>query len=1142
MVKSNSSPAGKNTAKQLLEVLIDYANGEIEECKDLKIEVSWLKDSTDLLVITEVKFLVELTTKDNKKKLFDNEIKEAFQGFKDILDIWVERRTKTQGAKQWKFILKLWSRDKNENLQRVEQKWTRYLEKESVIISGQALAIQEADNDSPSVIALDLRQLCLTMLDGKRRIIVDYWLNRADSLSFKQLDFVPLGLLQKKDPVAGSDTKKQKKDPAESIGYAVTESFDTEKQFFDEVLRDGKKSPKSQGRRLAIIGESGAGKTTLLLKIGFWMLEHTDEIPLWIDGRKIGTKPLHQYLKEWLQAASGKLVDLPPEWIANLEQRLEESRICLLLDGVEEQGSQLTEKLNGWVEKCRVVLTCRTSIWNSSKDALEVLEFDTYQNLGLGIEQIKQFIDGWFANNAEDLWAELNKPRYHRIKNLVSNPLYLTFLCRTWQPKHQLPSTKAGLIQWFLNTDYYDRNTDPYDRRIPESESTKSPRQRLIDSLGQLAKQAIERGESPLSHSLVCSKLGESDGDLFKLAINQLGWLQRVSPYSEEYEFLHDSFKEYFAAKAIPHRDYFLKHIPQNPDQGTYLIFDPKWKEVILLWLGREDVDNEDNEEKEKFIKSLVEFEDGCQDFYSSQACCLAASAIAEFKQCSRAKQIVLWLVRFGFSLETFNTTIAQLTRETLPETDRTLAVTILIDTIKNRLNLCVGYLLVWALGEIGMGSPEAISTLLSLICTGSPDATHYQCNSNHYQAIDSLGQIAFNHLEAITVISNLIDSNIDMLTRVKAAECLVKIAPSQNLKAINTLIELMSSEQDNDIRCRAAYSLVKIDSQYLEKAIETLSEIIDSYKDFNPNDFIHHLVASRLIEIAPKYPKAIAVALLLETTANYPESITELIDLICTSPDPSISLGAAKKLEQVGIGNNEAVKTLIELMHSNIDSSLRFIVAECLGKILQTHQFELAVSSIKDCLSDRVAESDFNLYYNCYKVIWPCSQNMGYPEFFRAWHGELQSKNWELFPQDLLRAISNDSQLRDSVKLICIDGSNFIERDNPSSKIYSEIVKQGCSKSEDGTPKTMLDLQTYWDLLDSEKQIVLVLYKNPKGSEPKDFSKCFLDAISKFDGLICVVSSQPEDNLLLKQFSSHDPNLIENIIKWIKASLLENL
>ena len=131
MVKSNPSPAGQNTAQRLLEVLIDYANGEIEKCQNLNIQVDWQKNSTDLLVIAEVKFLVQLTTKDNKRKLTADEIKEAFQGFDDIWKIWDDKRIKTQGAKKWQFILKLWSREKEENLKRLEQEWTRYLDEPS---------------------------------------------------------------------------------------------------------------------------------------------------------------------------------------------------------------------------------------------------------------------------------------------------------------------------------------------------------------------------------------------------------------------------------------------------------------------------------------------------------------------------------------------------------------------------------------------------------------------------------------------------------------------------------------------------------------------------------------------------------------------------------------------------------------------------------------------------------------------------------------------------------------------------------------------------------------------------------------------------------------------------------------------------
>ena len=62
-----------------------------------------------------------------------------------------------------------------------------------------------------------------------------------------------------------------------------------------------------------------------------------------------------------------------------------------------------------------------------------------------------------------------------------------------------------------------------------------------------------------------------------------------------------------------------------------------QWREVILLWLGRDDVAQAS---KEEFIKYLIEFKDGCGGFYSYQTYFLAAEGIAEFADCSLCEQI----------------------------------------------------------------------------------------------------------------------------------------------------------------------------------------------------------------------------------------------------------------------------------------------------------------------------------------------------------------------------------------------------------------------------------------------------------------------------------------------------------------------
>ncbi|TVP64852.1 MAG: hypothetical protein EA343_04565 [Nodularia sp. (in: Bacteria)] len=103
---------------------------------------------------------------------------------------------------------------------------------------------------------------------------------------------------------------------------------------------------------------------------------------------------------------------------------------------------------------------------------------------------------------------------------------------------------------------------------------------------------------------------------------------------------------------------------------------------------------------------------------------------------------------------------------------------------------------------------------------------------------------------------------------------------------------------------------------------------------------------------------------------------------------------------------------------------------------------------------------------------------------------------------------IKNDTQLSQSIHLICIDTSKFIDPDNPASKIYTAIVKAGCPKCEDGTPKTMTELQTYWDLLDTDKLVILAFNPGFTNNRDRDiYSNLFLKNISIFEGSICFIS-----------------------------------
>jgi hypothetical protein len=208
------------------------------------------------------------------------------------------------------------------------------------------------------------------------------------------------------------------------------------------------------------------------------------------------------------------------------------------------------------------------------------------------------------------------------------------------------------------------------------------------------------------------------------------------------------------------------------------------------------------------------------------------------------------------------------------------------------------------------------------------------------------------------------------------------------------------------------------------------------------------------------------------------------------------------------------------------------------LTNILTTEeQMPFVVTALKDCLSDETYKNDFDRFEKSFPVIWNCAQNLPYPQFYRAWHGEedeVEPEPVSNLPQRL-HAKLEEMGLSSSLQLICIDGSKFIDKDNPAAKIYNEMRRANFPKSADGTPKTMADLQSYWDelTLESEQPIILVFYETLTAPEMSGFSEKFLTNLSKFDGAICVVTEARVSGL--QTFSPNQGNLLAELVNWIK-------
>jgi HEAT repeat protein len=870
---------------------------------------------------------------------------------------------------------------------------------------------------------IDWRQKCLDRLENQKSLTLNPLLNGRD---FRIDDIhVPLGLIQEKKKSQSENSENSEKD-------TEIELF-THYRFLSDAIG-------GQKRRLAIVGEPGAGKTTLMVKIGEYIRDIGLGVPLWISLGLLAGRSITDYLRdEWIRGDLDLPEPLPiKNELTSLIQFLKSNEIWLLLDGVDEMSATNTldrlrsDLSKGWAESARSIVSCRLNVWYVDRQALGV-GADVYQMQNFEIaadpaqDMTFQFTQRFFSRVEADKLAsdgdltveqqqaseiigqkqalllrqDLLAPGKENVRESVRNPLRLGLLCNIWDARQSLPETKAILygrfVEWF------------YQWKDNLVHLSLAQRQDLNTRLGELARQGIDRAQLYFTEAEALVVLGNEGWKLAK----EVGLLNSLVRRGDEYiyGFYHATFQEYFAACSVSDWDFWLPRdhvdfpVPcWAEQQPTYRLFEKRWQEVILLWMGR-DIDSE---LKEEFLKRLTNFQERTEKFYYYRAYCLAAICIGEFKLSRQAWSIVQQIVKWvcGYfdnekqTLVKCSHIITSLAQEVLPLTHREYSISTLLFLFpQSTLDGHGRYLVANALQEIAVRDDKTISVLLSILLDS--DSSHDLRNSVlkvlgkvgvrddktisvlrsilslsdldyswQYYVAAALGRVDEGNVDAISVLLSMLpqqDSNLQYLESTTFRE----IAIGDD-KAITALVNILSqSDSSDDLK----WHILNILREIATGDDKSITALVNILSQSDSSDRLKWMVIVHLGYIAIGDEKAISVltSLLLEPNLSYTllSSIPECLVEIAIGNDKAISAlisllsqpgvhnnlkhydYAISALGEIGMGSIKAHSILLSfLSQPNLDEGIYWGLLTALGKVDVGDSKEVAISSLLHFIS----------------------------------------------------------------------------------------------------------------------------------------------------------------------------------------------
>ena len=308
-----------------------------------------------------------------------------------------------------------------------------------------------------------------------------------------------------------------------------------------------------QHKRLVVLGEPGAGKSWELQNLTYLLSEpYQALLPVYL--------PLRQYQGE-------KFWD---EFLDKDAQRVEESRLLLILDGLDEVLAENRAVLENYLadlvhEKptIKIVISCRTSIYG---DSLSEQGFERGKILLLNQEEIGAYTRKILGSQESFFLEKLKK---NKLQELSKNPFFLIELINSFNYSSEFPRNKKDILQDFVDN-LIQRDLRKY-KALNNFERT--PKE-LLESFRRVALGMEMIGKNCISRKEFEQLIPDFELRDFQLRSS----LVNLGSGDEQYfQFQHNNYQEFLAAVVLAEME--------HPEDVISLITFPRSQNRIRpLW------------------------------------------------------------------------------------------------------------------------------------------------------------------------------------------------------------------------------------------------------------------------------------------------------------------------------------------------------------------------------------------------------------------------------------------------------------------------------------------------------------------------------------------------------------------------------